>query len=183
MREEFKKLSLTGRLCYLFLCLEKYLLACYPDRDWTPVAKRCWQWTNVSWDEGCDMYAPVVPAYLLEFDSYEETNLLSFDGKLSEHDYFALVNLFAGITTGSEDDEINQILMLPIEFNNACECSDFTDANEPTLIILHKAQQFLLSNTIPLPPICKVKSMTVEEKHGWGEFLDSEYLSNVLTCS
>lgn len=179
MQEELK-LSLTGRLCYLFLCLETYLLACYPDRDWTPVAKRCWQWTNVYWDEGCDMYAPVVPAYLLEFDDYEETNLLSFDGKLSEHDYFALVNLFAGITTGSEDDEINQILMLPIEFNNACECSDFTDANEPTLIVLHKAQQFLLSHDISLPSISKVRHMTVEEKHGWGEFFDSEYLSVVI---
>lgn len=177
MQKELKQLSLTGRLCYLFMCLEKYLTACYPDRDWTPVAKRCWQWTNVYWDEGCDIYSLVVPQYLFEFDNYKETNLRVFDGNITENDYLVLKNLYAGITMGNSEDEINQLLMLPIDFNNTCECTDFKDANEPTLMILYKAEQFLLSHNITVPPICKIKNMTVEKKNGWGDFFDSKYLS------
>ena len=44
MTDELKNISLTGRLCYLFMCIEKFLVSCYPDRDWTPAAKKCWQW-------------------------------------------------------------------------------------------------------------------------------------------
>lgn len=48
-------LSLTGRLCYLFMCIERYLSICYPDRDWSLVAEKCWQWTNKYWNDGCDI--------------------------------------------------------------------------------------------------------------------------------
>ena len=52
----WKKLSLTGRFCYLFMCVETYLVTRFPERDWTPVAKRCWQWTEDYWDKGWDIY-------------------------------------------------------------------------------------------------------------------------------
>lgn len=180
LQEEFKGLSLTGRLCYLFMCLEKYLIACYPDRDWTPVAKRCWQWTNEYWDEGWEIYSPVVPEFLLEFDNYEEANRRAFDGRLSENDYLELTNLFAGVTTGSQKDEINQILMLPINFGNACEGTNFASADEPTCAILHEAQQILLSHGISLPSTRQLKDMTAEKKNGWGDFGDSEWLSIIM---
>lgn len=180
MYEELKELSMTGRLCYLFMCIEKYLTTCYPKQDWTPVAKRCWQWTNDTWDIGCDIYSPVVPEFLLEFDNYEETNRRAFDGELSKSDYLALINLYNGLTTGNEDDEINQVLMLLMEFNNVCEGSAFMNADEPSLVILNKAQEFLLLHQIPFPSICKVKKMTVDEKNGWGDFVESEYLSMII---
>lgn len=41
--KNLRKLSLTGRMCYLFMCVEKYLISLYHQKDWTPVAKRCWQ--------------------------------------------------------------------------------------------------------------------------------------------
>ena len=176
----FEKLSLTGRLCYLFMCIEKYLTTCYSDRDWTPVAQRLWQWTNIYWDEGSDMYAPVVPEFLLEFDTYQETNIKSFDGKLSEKEYLILKDLYNGITNGSADDEINLVLMLPIDFNNACECSAFSDANEITLMIIDEMQQFLSLHNISFPDMNKVRHMTVDAKNGWGNFFDSKYLSIII---
>lgn len=103
-------LSLTGRLCYLFMCI---------------VAKKCWQWTSVYWNEGRDRYSIVVPEYLFEFPNYEKTNTLAFDGMLSKKEYLELTNLFAGLTTGNSEDELNQVLSLPIEFNNVCECTSF----------------------------------------------------------
>lgn len=180
MCKEWINLSLTGRLCYLFMCIEKYLVTCYPHKDWTPVAKRCWQWTNVYWNEGCDMYSQVVPEYLFEFDNYEDANRLAFDGELSEKDYLVLRKLFQGITSGSPEDEINQVLRLPIDFNNECEGTNFKAADEPTLAILHKMQHFLSLHNISVPDINAVKNMTVDQKNGWGDFMDSEYLSIII---
>ena len=180
LEPELKTLSLTGRLCYLFMCIEKYLTLCYPEREWILVAKRCWQWTNVYWNEGCDIYSAVVPEYLFEFDDYEKTNTLAFDGKLSQKDYLELTNLFAGLTTGNPEDEINQVLKLPIEFNNECECTDFNNADIPTLKILYKMLHFLSLHNISFPFVNDIQNMTVDQKNGWGNFIDSEYLSVII---
>lgn len=180
LEPELENLSLTGRLCYLFMCIERYLTTCYPERDWTPAAKRCWQWTNVFWDEGSDIYSTIVPEYLFEFDNYNETNMRSFDGMLSEKDYLELTNLFAGLTTGNPEDEINQVLKLPIEFNNECECTNFDAANIPTLKIIYKMQYFLSLHNISFPDISSIQNMTVKQQNGWGNFIDSNYLSIII---
>ena len=173
-------LSLTGRLCYLFMCMEKYLITCYPERNWEIVAKKCWQWTSIYWNEGCDRYSIVVPEYLFEFPNYEKTNTLAFDGMLSKKEYLELTNLFTGLTTGNSEDELNQVLSLPIEFNNVCECTSFREANTPTLMILYKMQHFLSLHHISFPSISNVQNMTVDQKNGWGNFIDSEYLSIII---
>lgn len=178
--ENFKYISLTGRLCYLFMCIEAYLVTCYPDRDWTPVAERCWQWTSIYWDEGADVYGQVVPEYLFEFDNYEETNQRAFDGTLSKKDYQTLVSLYADITNGDSEDEINQILRLPIDFANECESTNFCSADEPTLMIIYKMQQFLSLHNISFPNVCKISHLSMEQKNGWGDFMDSKYLSIII---
>ena len=40
MDSRFKNITMTGRMCYIFMCMERYLLSLYPDRDWTLVAKK-----------------------------------------------------------------------------------------------------------------------------------------------
>lgn len=47
-----------------------------------------------------NMKEPMYPVYLFEFDDYEKTNMLVFDGELSKEDYLELTNLFTGLTTG-----------------------------------------------------------------------------------
>lgn len=177
---DFKSISLTGRLCYLFMCIERYLITLYPDRDWTPVAQRCWQWTNRYWNDGCDIYAPVVPEFLLEYDNYEEANELAFDDMLSREDYAELTRLFDGITDGNSANEINRVLYLPVDFANKCECTEFDYSNEPTLKIIDEMREILESNGIEPPSVDNVADMTVEQKNGWGDFVDSRYLSVIL---
>ncbi len=177
---DFRSISLTGRLCYLFMCIERYLITLYPERDWTAVAQRCWQWTNRYWNDGCDIYAPVVPEFLLEYDNYEETNQLAFDDMLSREDYAELVQLFNGITDGNSEDEINRVLRLPVYFANVCEGANFPDADAPTLVIIEKMREILESNGIEPPSVDNVTDMTSDQKNGWGDFVDSEYLSVIL---
>ncbi len=177
---QFRNISLAGRLCYLFMCIEKYLVSCYPDRDWTCVAKKCWQWTNQYWNDGCDIYSHVVPEFLLEFAGYRETNEREFDGGLLEEDYLTLINLYKGITDGCGEAEIDEVLMLPIDFNNACEGTGFACADRPTLIILEQIQTILDAHNIEWPCIDKISDLTIDSKSGWGDFMDSEYLSIIL---
>lgn len=176
---KLRKLSMTKRFCYLFLCIETYLITCYPEKDWTPVAKRCWQWTKDYWNKGWDIYSMVVPEFLFEFDSYEKVNKLNFDGMLSEKDYRELIDLFAGLTTGNTEDEINQVLMLPIEFSNECEGADLVYASNATMWVFHEMQRFLSLHNIPLPDMSRIKNIT-GSKYGWGDFVDSEYLSIII---
>ena len=43
MKPDFSNIYMTGRLCYLFMCIEKYLVTRWPDRNWVPVAEALWQ--------------------------------------------------------------------------------------------------------------------------------------------
>lgn len=174
-----RKLSLTGRMCYLFMCIEKYLITLYPQKDWTPVAKRCWQWTKGYWNEGWDTYSVVVPEFLLEYDTYEKTKQ-NFDGQLTEKAYDELIELFQGITNGNAKDEINEVLKMPINFSNECECCDFGTASVSSMYLFLDMKHIFELHHMELPNMSKVNNMTMDQKNGWGEFVDSEYLSIIL---
>ena len=178
IEKNMRKLSMTGRLCYLFMCIERYLLICFPERDWTPVAKRCWQWTKNDWVKGWDIYSAVVPEFLFEFDNYKQTNELNFDGTLFEKEYLELIALFDGLAVGNGQQEIEQVLMLPIEFGNICEGASLSFASYYTMEIFNTMQQILLKHNIAIPDIRKVKHMAAGD--GWGSFVDSSYLSIII---
>lgn len=86
--KDFYNITMNGRLCYIFMCIERYLTQLYPERDWTPISKRMWQWTTHWWDESSDIYSEAVPEYILEFEGYEKTNELVYDGNLKMEDYY-----------------------------------------------------------------------------------------------
>lgn len=147
------------------MCYEQYLTTRYPTKDWTLVAQKCWQWTSHYWNEGCDIFAQIIPEVLFEFDD-----------SLSKSDYKQLKSLYKDVYI----EEINQLFMLGIDFNNACECSDFANADDITIDILEKAQMILSKHHIPYPDIHLLSSFSMNQKNGWGDFLDSSYLSIIL---
>ena len=179
-KEFFNNISITGRLCYLFMCIEKYLTTLYPDRDWTPVSERLWAWTDNYWNEAQDNTDQIIPEYLFEFSTYERTNNRCFEGKLSKELYDTMLKLYDGITKGNSEDEINQVLFTTVEWGTVCEGSSFKGANAPTLNYLEWMESVLQKHSIELPDIEKVSSMTRDQKDGWGEFCDCKYLSIVL---
>ena len=70
--------------------------------------------------------------------------------------------------------------MLPIDFNNECECTDFRCADEPTLAIMEKAQDILKKHNIELPDIEEIINLKMDYRGGWGELVESEHLSIIL---
>lgn len=143
------------------------------------MAKRCWQWTKVYWNEGWDVYYVVVPEFLFEYDTYEEIKK-DLDEQFTEKDYYELINLFKGITDGSAEDEINKVLKMPIDFSNACECSDFGTASVSSMYIFIDIKHIFDLHHIEMPNISSISNMTIDNKNGWGDFVDSEYLSIIL---
>ncbi len=61
---------------YLELCTEflNDVKNIYGYNSDIPLKKKCLQWTKKYWNEGEDIYAHVIPEFLLEFDNYRETN-------------------------------------------------------------------------------------------------------------
>jgi len=70
----FENISMTGRLCYVFMCIERYLLTLYPDKDWTVVARKMWQWPKDTWSDGWWEYGDVVPGYILKYKNFEDVS-------------------------------------------------------------------------------------------------------------
>ena len=62
---------------------------------------------------------------------------------------------------------------MPIEFNN--ECSNFCDADEPTIVIINKALSILSKHNIEWPDIDTISSLTVKHKNGWRDFMNKHY--------
>ena len=186
---EFSNITMTGKICYVFMCIERYLVGKYPNRDWTPVAKRMWQWTTHWWTESWDIYSEVVPEFILEFDTYEETNLQVYNGSLSEETYKEITGLYKGITDGKEEDEFCTILSIPIDFGNACEGTNACAAEPYVLELIEKAESILTKNNIQLPDKSllkhfeydKTKPIGLNEKDpGWGDLENTGFLSVVL---
>jgi len=179
-RPDFSNINMTGRLCYLFMCIEKYLVTRWSDRDWTPVAECLWQWTNQSWDISQVVSDQIIPEYILLEDSFEKTNQEYFDGDLSRELYDSLVALYSGITSGDPEDELNQVLFLTVDWGTVCEGASFNGADAPTKNYIDWMLSILEKHEIDFPSFSKVEGFTLEQLNGWGDSFDSRYLSIIL---
>ena len=187
----FYHITITGRLCYIFMCIERYLITLYPDRDWTIVAEKMWQWTAHSpWDESCDIYSEVVPEYIFEFDGYEETNRCEYEGKLKREDYEETTSLFRGITNSDDKDEICQVLVIPCRFSHFAECSSLPSIEKYTAELIDKLESILQKHGIQLPDKSALQPFTFKREEPmksmesmatvWGNLVNTECLSIIL---
>ena len=176
----FDNISMLGRLCYLFMCIEKYLVNKYPDRDWRIVADRLWNWTEEYWNDAQEKSDQIIPEYILAFNSYEKVNMKCFDGELSEGLYNQLVRLYEGITTGNSEEEINQVLFTTVEWGTYCEGASLSSAQGPATNLIYFVLDILDKYQIEYPDMMSIQNMSIDEKNGWGEFRNCRHLSTIL---
>lgn len=170
--------SMNGRMAYTIMCVEAYLVSKYPDRDWTIVSREMWKATNEYWDIFYDAFCELLPEIFLTYDSYNEDLAKS----ISEEEFKIIKQLYAGITTGSEDesnDEFAQMIRKPFDFCMAYEGTGIGDGSEGYAII-KEAEKILTENGIPLPDYHKVLFSSFSEKNGWGNDFDGRPLSVIL---
>ena len=168
--------TMTGRMIYIFMCIERYLVSLYPDRDWTSVATRMWNRTKEpeGWSEGTpgDLYREIVPERIMRFYKYgygyEKLNPMVFDNKLSLEDYTLLRGLYEGISEGDPKEEINQMVGLPEKLIYMVNLRDYSFdlSDEMTIESILKAEEILDKHGIERPDYSSVGRFSNERASG-----------------
>lgn len=162
---------MNGRMAYIILCIEKYLLSMYPDTDWSILSERMWDVTNSYWDEWDNSFIEIIPEFLFEFDTYDDSDFEN----LSREDYDYFSNLLK-----DRDSSLNNLLLKLHELQTVyCYSSIENDGAEASEIVL-SATEILTDNNVELPDISSVSFSSFSEKNGWGEMFDGTTLSLIL---
>ncbi|MCR5148222.1 MAG: hypothetical protein K6C35_04550 [Eubacterium sp.] len=155
----------------LLYVLKKYLITKHKGVDWTVLSEWMWKATSEYWDEWADKFIEIVPEYLYEFDSFEES---SFE-YITEEEYNYFSNLFK-----DNSDEIDGLLKKLLELEEVyCYTSIPGKGRESIQIVLNMCN--ILKNAgIDLPDPGIVSFSSFNEKNGWGEDFDGRKLSLIL---
>jgi len=175
-RDDLSKVSMNGRMAYIILCIEKFLLTKYPEKNWKELSKRMWKVTSIPWDVWIDEFIEIIPQYLFEFDNYDESDF----EELSEEEYKYYSDLYDGITEGLEDDstdELNCLLNSLKELEEVYCYTSIPGIGEESLDIIYKVCCILADNNVSIPNTGIVAFSSFVEKNGWGETFDGNKLS------
>ena len=170
---------MTGRMAYIVMCIEKYLIIKYPDRDWRTLSKVLWKSTSMNWGDWAELYSNYIPDVILQYDAYDSDEFADY---IDENTFSFIKALYSGITSGNEDaptDIVNTLLNLPHEMAMVYEGTTIGDGQESLSIIEH-AEAILLSQDIELPDYTKVLFSKTSERNDWGNDFDGSYLSIIL---
>jgi len=178
-REAFYNISMNGRMAYAILCIEQYLSTLYPDKDWSPLSKKMWAVTSESWDEWIDTFIEVIPQYLFEFNSYEESDFEN----LTEDEYELFVELFDGVSDGKYDDpsdKVGYIINSLKLIEETYAYSTIPGVGEEAIDIIVRVCDVLESDSVELPSLDLVSFSSFQERSGWGNPIDGQNLSIIL---
>ena len=179
MSNRLTPVSMTGRMAYIVMCIEKYLIIKYPDRDWRTLSKVLWKSTSMNWGDWAELYSNYIPDVILQYDAYDSDEFADY---IDENTFSFIKALYSGITSGNEDDPtdiVNTLLNLPHEMAMVYEGTTIGDGQESLSIIEH-AEAILLNQDIELPDYTKVLFSKTSERNDWGNDFDGSYLSIIL---
>ena len=179
MDKRFDSVSMNGRMAYVIMCVESFLVSKYPEKDWTFVSETLWRATSENWGDWPEEYSSIIPDVLLQYETYDEEDL---GDSITEGDFVMLKALYDGITEGMEDDpsdEVNYMLNKPYEMAMVYEGTVIGDGKE-SICIINEAESILKKNGVPLPDYSKVLFSSSDELNGWGNDFDGSDLSIIL---
>lgn len=171
-KKDFKNISMNGRLAYQLMCVEKYFLYKYPQKDFTELFQLLWKATNgMYWDTFSGYLIELDKSCFLEFDTYEEQEWMY----ISKEQYNSFVELIKSF------DENDQKILETLK--DQAEVYAYTVVPENTsesIDILFNTIQFLKNEKIKLPDIKLVEFSSIDQRNGWGDHFDGTKLSIIL---
>ena len=180
MKNKLYSVSMNGRMAYTIMCVEAYLQAKYPERDWTIVSEIMWKATSTNWGNWVDEFSIIIPDVFMQYKNYDIEEMGCY---LNKNQFLELRKLYKGITAGLEDnpeDEVNYMLNKPYEIAMVYEGTVIGDGQE-SFDIISNAEAILNKYKITLPDYKKVLFSSKEELNGWGNDFDGKYLSIILS--
>lgn len=172
-KNNFKNISLNGRVAYGISCFENVLLSLKCDvSNWKMVLEYMWQFTSSQdlevWN---DQIAEIIPENLLEFKTYEEHDF----EYLKESQFKYLYDLYQNI-----DPKIDYIIRQIFYLGSSHSYSVIVDYGQRSLEELDRLIKFMVDNCFPLPDIEPFLKFSIEENKGWGNKFDGTVVSKIL---
>lgn len=182
----FYYVTLTGRLYYLFLCIERYMTTLYPDADWEPVVSRMWDsvsgpepWTD---DAEGNCYKFLVPK-----------NFWDNEAEFGSGTAGKIADLYHDLPRGEAYVEFDRLMKLPLTVmeEGAVRLEDFNRGEYAMACAVKEAEDILASRKIPFPKKEPFGDFTFERKRdyirtdkasraGWGFGASGRHLSEIL---
>lgn len=171
-KKDFKNISMNGRLAYQLMCVERYLVSKYPNKDFTKLMELLWQVTNgMYWDTFSDYVMDLEPSTLFEFNTYEEQEWL----RLSKEEYKELTPCMKGL-----DNVVDDLFETLKEQTFVYAYTEVPKNTKESIDIVFDTIKFLKQEKIKLPDVKLVEFSTIDQQDGWGNSFDGTKLSIIL---
>lgn len=168
--EEFKNISIRGRMAYLLSSFESLLLHYNYDKEaWSGVLEKLWTFTEVQYiDDWMYEIAEYMPNSILN-DTMEDAEYIT------EKEFVHLYKLYSN----SNQDVI---LFLKIIYEcGTCEIySKLCDYSPNTLKKIEQAIGIMKKNNVAIVSIEEFKRYSFSECGGWGENFENKKLSKFI---
>ncbi|MBO4997327.1 MAG: hypothetical protein J6D02_04945 [Lachnospira sp.] len=170
---EFKRISLNGRVSYSIRCFENLLFYLdYNVEDWEIVLEYLWQFTSIKYlDDWNGIISEIIPENLLEFMSYEEHDFEYLD----EDTFRYLYKLYQNI-----DGKIDYLMSAIYYIGASHSYSVIQGYGQASFNRLTELINYMVKNHIPLPDIDSFRRFSIEENRGWGNKFDGRILSKII---
>ena len=165
--QEFKMISIRGRMAYV-LCLFEKLLLHYKcnKKDWTYILEKLWEFTSIEYvDDWMYEVSEILPNSILN-DGVDDLEFIT------ENEFYKLRELY-----DNTSEDIRQMLMIIFELGTADVYSILTEYSSRTLLKLQEAMEILKRNNIQLVDVEKFKVYHFKDQQGWGNCFDGKDLS------
>ena len=176
--KDFKDITMTGRLCYDFICIEQYMLTLYPEADWSRV-KYMWRITKhngFGWGGWVDVVKKAAVNALIDYED-KMSGKIDMSPKARKKRLNEITDLISTVEQAAENVIHNEKYRTGF---NLCE--------QESIETIYFVQSFLTRNDIPLPEVSVVDGFrfdrsTVrqdgENKEAWGYDVETEGLSRI----
>jgi hypothetical protein len=166
MRDDnFKSISLLGRISYGIMCAEKYAIEKAPEKNWIPLFERLWSITGgeIYWDAWGDQIVELLPECLFDSDEYSPSDF----EHLTEPEFREMRQLSSGMP-----GEWNTLLKRIHDMEDVYAYTSISDEGASSLVYLQEVVNILRSNGIDLPDWKKVSFSKFSECNGRGNSFD-----------
>jgi hypothetical protein len=169
-------ISMTGRIAYAIQCTEKYLLAKYPNIEWSELAKEMWAVTSEPFDKWSYSFSEIIPEYLYEFGETYRKDKYEY---ISEKDFNYWTKLFNNVKS---DENINNLLMTINDITMVYAYTSIPKEGKESIKLIENIEQILISNNIDLPNYKTFEFSDFSQNNGWGENFDGTKYSLILNA-
>lgn len=172
-KNDFKKISLNGRVSYGISCFENTLVHLnYNVSDWKMILEYLWEFTSIEYlDDWSGIVSEIIPENLLEFKTYEEHDFEYLD----ENNFKYLYRLYQNI-----DEKIDFVMTAIYNIGCAHAYSGIVGCGEESLEELGILIDYMIKSNIPLPDIGPFIRFSITENKGWGNKFDGKSISSIL---